>query len=88
MSKLLTEQELRLQLLKMSPFCDYECYVCVGDVKSFVDLIKSQKQAYAESVIGEDEDVETIPSTMSSDYVNYVHAQNRLRAEQKARLNR
>lgn len=54
------------------------------------DLLRSQQKELLErvrkEVIGEDEDIETIPPQMSTDYINYVHAQNRLRSEQRKAL--
>ena len=39
-----------------------------------------------ERVVGEDESPESIPPTMSAEYHNYVHAQNKLRDEQRYSL--
>ena len=55
-----------------------------------LSLIRAEKlkllAEVREQVVGEDESPESIPPTMSAEYHNYVHAQNKLRDEQRYSL--
>ena len=58
--------------------------------KNLQALIRTEKlkllAEVRERVVGEDENPESIPPTMSAEYHNYVHAQNILRDEQRYSL--
>ena len=59
-------------------------------VKNLQAIIRTEKlkllAEVRERVVGEDESPESIPPTMSAEYRNYVHAQNKLRDEQRYSL--
>lgn len=59
-------------------------------VDRILDIIRTEKlkllAEVRERIVGEDESPENIPPTMSAEYHNYVHAQNKLRDEQRYSL--
>ncbi len=90
-----SEDELREQLAdKLEWYSRYRERGQDDDMdRAFDDilaLIRTEKlkllAEVRERVVGEDENPESIPPTMSAEYHNYVHAQNILRDEQRYSL--